>query len=145
MLPPTSVVPVRVGEREEAVQERVEICEGQVSREHQAEQRDAWRGAHGRQVAQVHGQGLVTHGLHGRPVTSEVHAFNQAVGGHDLLHAPFGLQHRRIVSDAEAHERWHWAEPLLESRDEFAFAEGRDARKRGQERKCPALPCGEAA
>ncbi len=80
--------------------EVVEVGDRQGGREDQGQQRGAGRGAHGRQVAQVHSQGPEPDVARGRPAAVEVHTLHERVGGEDVQGVARRLDDGGIVARA---------------------------------------------
>ena len=74
---------------------------GSVGGQRQRQQRQARRGAHRRQVAQVDGERAMADGVGRREAAIEVHAFDDGVDGEDLELVALRLDDRGIVADAD--------------------------------------------
>ena len=101
------------------------------------QQREARRGAHRRQVAQVDRERAMTDGRGRRERAIEVHAFDERVDAQHLEAIALRLDHRRIVADADQHPVGRRRQPCVNARDELALGEARDA-GRGEAGASPA-------
>ena len=70
----------------------------------QGHRRKPWRGAHGRDIAEVDGQGLPAHLLPGGHVTLEVDSLYEGVCGQDLRRC-LGLPCGGVIADAQEEVR----------------------------------------
>ena len=96
-----------VGQRQQAVEQAIDIADRGPIGEHEREEREAGRAAHRRNVAQVDGERLVADvGVRGEAAV-EVHALDERVGREHLQRASIRHRDGRIVADRD-NERGGW-------------------------------------
>ena len=144
---------VRRGERQQTVEQLLERGDVQGRRQREREQRGVRRCAHRRQIAQVDGQRAMSDRIGGHEAAIEVDAVHLRVGGQDVERASLRLDDRRVVAWTDDDPRGH-RHARLDAGDERTFTDVSDREcvhsgsartdaERREQRKSPALPCGE--
>jgi hypothetical protein len=114
-------------QRQQAVQQGVDVGRRQLAGKHQRQQRGAGDRAHGRQVAQVDRERLVPDGVGRTEAPVEMNVFDERVGGEHVGHPPLGLDHRGVI--ARSHEDpCRRCQASLDALDERALADVGDCR-----------------
>ncbi len=109
------------GQRSHPVDERIDARHGECRRQHERQKRDARRGAHGRQIAQIHRERLVADVCRADERLIEVYAFDLTIGSENFERVPLGRNDRRIVADAHHHESGRRGQALADPFNQSMF------------------------
>ena len=115
--------PVPGRERQQTIEQCVELTDEQRAREGERKERVSWDGTHRREVTQIDRQRLVADRVHGGERPVEVHAFDHGVGRDDRERTAVGFDDGRIVADTHENGLRRVRHPGVNSGDERVLAE----------------------
>jgi hypothetical protein len=110
----------------DAVGDRIDVLDGRVGRQHQREESVPRRGPHGRDVADVDGEGAIARVGKRREAPVEMDPFDKGIGRQHMQRVSLGCHDRGVVANSEDESgggRWQQGTEAL---DEPAFAEVRE-------------------
>ena len=96
----------------QTVDERINARNGHPRRQHERQKGDTRRRAHGRKIAQIDGERLVTDIGRSDERLVEVYALDLRIGSQNLEQVSFGFDDRRVIPDADNNERRRWWDSL---------------------------------
>ena len=121
MLPPTMNMRARAASAVMPSRSASTLDNGECRRQHERQKCDAWRSAHGRQIAQIDRERLVADVCRADERPIEVYAFDLTIGSDDFERVPLGLHDRRVVADSHDHESGRRGEALADPFNQSMF------------------------